>query len=604
MSTSFAQAYQNAKSEVAQFNTKHDTNKTPFGAAGTAASKSLDEFNKANVAFKSGDALGGSAAVLRGIGALSAALVLGGGPAGAAFGLVLGVILGVISSILEAMKPATASLIGQIEKLLDEQTLKETRQRIKGGLDAWELEEKKIDHIVRTGRPFTQADYDGIGWKHHYEQIESSFAALQDNKGVDSKQWLLLFDLNVIYALRFWTYVELTFLLVNQQGRPGPESHELRKVESSDLKRSLYDMRNSAAKKFRDNIKSLYYHSRNGVDFHALYRTSGYAPYVPGKGQYGWQRNAIYHRVGVVEGPPMKNLGSGESLGFAVASSGTIFSVGSRPYTLYVGRGSDWRAVSRDVFGDDVEQVAIAEWGDDKVSVVCLHGSGRKISFCMFNDETPIERDGKYKKWATGDWRWGKWFHYSTPNQMTILSLAVQVKKPDWSIYAIALDSSSNGELYKVTWGPDQNEVNMEGFPATQFDKRSLDEMTYGVTPAPGRVEISPCTVTCLGDDLYAQVGNQVWHRINTIWDGWNARTIIRSDVNVYQARFLADGTQLFSTNKGLYMRYLDPENDWKYSLFRDEAIDTVWFWKAVSSQAVTAEDLLKEVTKAAEQPF
>jgi len=58
---------------------------------------------------------------------------------------------------------------------------------------------------------------------------------------------LLLFDLNVIYALRFWAYLEHTALLVRQKGQaPAPQSHELRELDSTpELLNDFYDMRNN-----------------------------------------------------------------------------------------------------------------------------------------------------------------------------------------------------------------------------------------------------------------------------------------------------------------------------------------------------------------------
>ncbi|HEX7721756.1 MAG TPA: hypothetical protein VF397_06330 [Pyrinomonadaceae bacterium] len=92
--------------------------------------------------------------------------------------MLLGAITGIITAILEALKPLSDSLIAKIEKLLDEQTLKETRELITGGIAAWALEEGKIDGIVKTGRRFTMADLNNINWGHHYGQIAQAFSTL------------------------------------------------------------------------------------------------------------------------------------------------------------------------------------------------------------------------------------------------------------------------------------------------------------------------------------------------------------------------------------------------------------------------------------------
>jgi len=64
MALDFDLAFRDAISARDEFNKQYE--KTPYGNAGTAVSKGLDEFTKANAAFKSGDTMGGSAAVLRG----------------------------------------------------------------------------------------------------------------------------------------------------------------------------------------------------------------------------------------------------------------------------------------------------------------------------------------------------------------------------------------------------------------------------------------------------------------------------------------------------------------------------------------------------------
>jgi len=606
MAYDFDQAYKDAITARDNFNKTYE--KTPYTAAGTAISKGLDEFTKANAAFKSGDTMGGSAAVLRGMGAISAALTLGGGPAGAAFGLLLGAITGVIAAILEAMKPASESLIAKIEKLLDEQTLKETRELITGGIAAWNLEEGKIDGIKKTGRRFTMADLDRINFAHHYGQIAQAFSTLGDNKDSHSKQWLLLFDLNLIYAQRFWIEIELTALLVCKRGQElESEPRPLRELESPELQNRFYDMRKKVAELFRDRIKALYYYSRNEVAFHSLYRNSTLAAYTTGVGSYALQRNSIYHRVGVIDGPPMEDLGIGESVCFAIADSGTIFSVGSRPYTLYVGRpGGDWLPVSPDIFGAEVDQVAIAELENDKVLVVCLHGNGHKVSICNFDDRAGTEHESKYNGWTSGAWRWQTpgWVTYDMPNQMTVLSLAIDVHPPAWRLDAFALDAEGNGQFYDVHFPQGKSTAEVKGVPETIFGATWLSQVTFGVAPAPNRSEISPCTISRLGDNLWLQVGNRIRQRLNGKWDAWDVQPILGNDINVFQARFYADDTQVFATNKGLIMRFLDPNKNWTYGVFTDEKIDTLWFWKGVSLQALTSKELLIQVTEAAQQTF
>ena len=181
MSTSptdqFATATKDTQSAIDKFN--KDYEKTPFGTAGTAASKALDEFTKANTAFKNGDTKGGSAALLRAFGAMSAALAVGGGPVGAAVGAMLGAFMGVISLILEMFKPASDSLEAKLEKFIVEQDLKYAYEKLVAKKAVWALKESDIERMVgkRKAGGYTWMELDGLlGWEEHYGQIIEAFA--------------------------------------------------------------------------------------------------------------------------------------------------------------------------------------------------------------------------------------------------------------------------------------------------------------------------------------------------------------------------------------------------------------------------------------------
>lgn len=600
----FDQAYQKAKTGIDNFNKKYE--KTPYGVFGTAANNGLNEFNKANAAFKSGDTMGGSAAVLRGIGALSAGLVLVGGPVGAAIGAVLGLLTGVIAAILDALKPATDSMISKIEKLIFEQSLREAYNDIKGGIAGWELIEKQIDNLVASGRLITWEFLNQtVPWQEHYVRINRCFSTLQTNARVHSGEWLPLFDLNIIYAMRFWVYLEnLSLIFCRERLPPDPDSHEMLPLEPTlPQVKTFYDMRQLAAKNLRDGVLNTHYSSVNEVDFYSLWLSPG-RPYKNGVDSLTWQANPIYHRVGALHGSANENLSIGKSICFEIAQSGTFFSAGTNPLTLYAGRPEGGFKAPPVSFGNGLEQLAIGDFGNDKLGVVCVYANGRQLSFCSFDDRSGTHHEKKHGGWTPGDWRWGTWGKLWLQGR-SILSLAMQPYPTHWSLYAFTVDRSGNGELCLATWTGDNPNLKMTPFPETHFSKASLTEAMFGFTPEYGRRGISPCLVTCLGDDLFLQVGKRICHRKNGKWECWNAQDVLGiSGLAVYQARHYADGTTLFSTNQGVIMQYPNPQNDWKPNIYQDKVIETIWFNKAVSSQALTALQLLIQVTEAAKQPI
>jgi hypothetical protein len=606
---SFDQAYQKAISEVDKFNKQYD--KTPYGAFGTAASNALKEFVNANAAFKNGDTLGGSAAVLRGIGGLSAGLVLGGGPAGAAVGAVLGAITGIIAAILEALKPASDSLLNKIEKLIKDETLIIIRNELVEGISKWELLELEIDNLAASRQIITKEYLNqNIPWKEHYGLIKKGFATLKSHAGIHSKEWMRLFELNVIYALRFWVYLEQLNLLFckDRQSLPDPASHELSRLMPNLYDTKLfYNMRHLAAERLRDAILDIHFASINEVDIHTLY-LSGY-PYDSGAGYVGRQANSIYHRVGIIAETNMEDLGIGDSLCFEIASSGTIFSVGTNPYTLYVGRsGSAWYEVPWSNFGYDVQQVAIGEMGNDKIIVACVSKHGDQISFCEFDDRANTGHESKHHGWSPGDWRWGKWNTYTLPAKNSILSLAIEPDPPYWGVYAFVLESdrrSGLGKLCGLQIDAGQTVLKMKMFSDASVPAPTLRKWTWGILIGLERAELSPCTVTCLGKDLYLQVGNMMTKRVNGKWNSWDdLQNVLGTDIKVFQARPYADGTMIFATKQGLFMRYFDPiENTWRTG--SDDRIQTIWFSKPPPSNIwMVRESLLEQVTVAANEPI
>src|SRR5262245_5833415 len=135
MASNFDLLLADVQQAVDSFNNDPAIQKTPFGTVDTSIQGGLQEFTAADQSCRSGDTMGGSAAVLRGIGSLSAALALAG-PAGAVAGALMAAITSIISAILEAMKPATDSLESKLEKIIVAQELKNTHASLVGGKQA------------------------------------------------------------------------------------------------------------------------------------------------------------------------------------------------------------------------------------------------------------------------------------------------------------------------------------------------------------------------------------------------------------------------------------------------------------------------------------
>lgn len=607
MTIDFDLAYRDAISARDEFNKKYKDQGVEFARAGEAISQSLDQFLSARDAFENGDVMGGSAAVLRGIGALAGVLGLAGGPIGAAVGALLAVITGVIAAILEALRPASESLEAKLERLLAESDLKNEYTVIDGYFAAWKSNELIIDSWAQSEKKVTWEEMNkAIEWNTHYQNIVSAFSTLDMYKDNHSKSWLPLFDLGITYALHFWVYLEAIGPIVTSQVMP-QDPQQLAVVETPEdalQKQNFYKQRQLVATELGTRLRSLHYYSLNEVAFHSLWLNQDYAAYTSGTGSQAYQRNSIMYRVGVLNGPQAEDINAGESVCFALANGGTFFSVGSRPYTLYVGRrGVDWYEVPPATFGgEEVDQVAIGELGGESVMIAVVHGSGRRFSICRFDDQSDTQHETTHHGWTAGAWRFGPWFTYDMPDQMTILAMAVKVLGSSVGFLTFALNAAGDGTLYDVGTPGNTNTATVQAFAPTTFGKEWLSQVTWGIAPAPGRSELSPCTISCVGDDIYLQVGNRIAQRENGTWWAWDVPGQMGSGVQAYQGRAYADSSMVFSTNQGLIIRYHNPEKNGELDYYKDEAIQTIWFSKEVSRQALTARALIEQLTAAAAQ--
>ncbi|SHL97047.1 hypothetical protein SAMN05216311_101267 [Chitinophaga sp. CF418] len=606
MGTNIAQSIQNG---ITNFN--NDYKDTPIGVAGLAVSKSLDETTNAITAFQNGDVNGGSAALLRGIGALSGTLVLSMGPAGAAFGALLNGMLGIISVILEAIKPPTESMLSKIENLIMEETLRNTRDKITAGISSWQLLEVRIDKWVKDGR-FITVDYMNQSlpdWERHYEQIDEGFNTLNSHTKPHSTEWLALFELNVVYAVHFWTYIELLNLLITNK-RANAESQEASDKESREI---FYGIRRRIAEKLKNRMRNIHYSSVVEVDFYSTWLSSARSQYHSGKGLSFLQANQIYHRIGALGGLSMESLENSNSNCFATASSGTIFSVERNG--LYVGRkGVEWERAPLDLNGDSIEQVTIGEKKDGELLIVCILNAGKKIAFCTFDDRAGTAHEDLPNAWTPGAWRFDKWKFRSIPGNVSLLSVGVTARPApeQWAMYTFAVDKEGAGQLYKVQV-TEGDTVKMTVIKDTYLDPQRLSKDTYGVAPVEGRSEVSPCVFSFVENKILLQIGNLIFEIENEVANNWHVQEHLEmvdpqdikdlDHLQVFQARFYEDGSMLFATNMGLILRYNDPESgEWR--VYKDAAIETIWFTKAVAEQALAIRALITGMKEAADQPI
>jgi len=234
--------------------------------------------------------------------------------------------------------------------------------------------------------------------------------------------------------------------------------------------------------------------------------------------------------------------------------------------------------------------------------VVCVHSNGSKFSVCAFDDAAGTANEQIPGAWTPDTWRWGTWRTWDVPGKHTILSMAVQPQPPDFALWAFALTASGGANLFSVRT-PDGNEAVMTPVDETWLTPQALSEATYGVAPQPGRWEISPSAITCLGDTLYVQAGNKVMVRDAGRWVTWDLqdKSFFWDDkLQCYQVRAYADGTLLCATNKGLYMRWTGLENETRVAT--DKSIETLWFAKKVSRQAAAVKELYGRVKAASDE--
>ncbi len=578
------QVIQRAQVSIATFN--KDYEKTPFAAAGKDAAAGLKEFVSAAESFKHGDSVGGSSSLLKGIGSFASAMAIAG-PAGAAAGALLAAITGLISAILDAMKPAMESLESKIEKLLVTEDLTLMYGEMQAGNVALshvmqEIENQEGKLVGSAG--MTYAQLTGIlnpiaYWAAHEKNILKTMQHLKSFSHSHSREWMPLFDITVAYALRYWLVFESIAALIVEEDKHNYLSH--RKITADAIKNS---------------IENIYLSSLNEADFYHLTMGDVAKAYPYDVDQRSAELSifsSLALRTGLIDGGAY-TMDAGKLCTFAPSTGGTLF-LGATHSRLYYGRGNNWVQVLN---CPGCEQVFIGEHSNNKICVVCVHDSGRRFSFAIFDDTSGSVHENGIDSWSTGDWRWGKWCTYDVPEERTILTMAIQpVERGDFAFWAFVLAKGGGAGLSQISIN---NEVKLIPVHETWLPQQKLQDVMFNVSLTAKRWEISPCTISLVGETIFLHVGNQMMIRELGKWVTWELQGqdfFWDPALNIYQARAFADGSLIFATNKGLYARYT--ALDGKLTSPIDTSIKTLWFWKQCSDQAVTVKELYKLVASA-----
>lgn len=583
--------------------------------AGHDLQESIDHLAEAAEAFKSGDTLGGTAMVMRGIGALSGTLALVAPPVGALVGALLGAITSLIAAILEAMKPQSESLEQKLKRFIEEESLSNAYIAMSAGKAEWEVAEMKIYMLAeqrqRAADLLAQDDANpqlsviereqlmrvcegrsweyltqNIGWERHKARISASFAALAKKRDLASTEWLALFDITMNYALRFWIAFESMAGLV---GGDGSTDEHAPAYNNAQL---FHALRRVVARQLQEDIESVYFEAQNKAQIYHLW--SGVE-----------RRQNIGRRVGVsgqtVE--PTQWLG-GKSSSFAVSSGGTIFSSGitDGKEPLYVGRGGaeSWQAAPGAEFCDQVFTAELGEPGE--VLVMNLHSYGQRLSYAIFNDmEGHVGEDSK-RDWTPNAQRWGGWGHLDfTSQHLTILFAALKsMDKTSMTIHALGVHEGSHEvQLYEVHVGADVR-VASAGPDFTFSHAEVVAEL--GDHPLWRRSDPTRCAISYFLGEPVVQLGALVRGRAEGSPFTWDLRRPEHLDgpVVVHQGRFFQDLTFVCATEQGLFMRCrVNPQDGMSWVV--DRKLQTSWVWKQASTEVMSAYNLfyrLRDVAK------
>lgn len=597
-----AAAQANANTQVKGF---LDTEGLPESIkdAGQDVKDGIQHLANAAEAFQSGDVMGGTAMVMRGIGSLSAMLAFVAPPFGAIAAAVLGAITELIAAILEAMRPETESLEQKLKRLIETESLSEAYVAMSAGKAEWELAETKIYMLAAQRKRATERlkeddakpslskfereeleairagwtwEYltQNIRWERHKGRISMAFAELAKKRDLASTEWMALYDITVTYAVRFWTAFESMAGLVR-------DPQYTRDAASLDNVELFQALRRVVARQLREDLLSVHFEAQNNCQiFHLNIGVQDHQP--------------IGQRIGVAG----QTVGRTDWLGdkssaFAVSSGGTIFSsgtvAGGEP--VYVGRGKGgWKKAEGTPNCDQIFICEVYEPG--KLGVISLHGYGQKLSYANFDDREGVGEDS-VRDWSPNKHRWGAWTERSVESQkLTILTLGMYPVKGGYGVHLLGYHQDRKDvRLYDLYYEPFRLETPQRPivFSAEEV-KRELGSDLWR------RSKPSRCTVSYLrSGEAVVQLGG-----LGRGWDAgspftWDLRApgfLDDSNVRIDQGRFYPDGSLVCAAEKALYMR-CQPEGPLGPSVWvKDATIQTSCFWKQCSTQAAGAIEL------------
>jgi len=600
----------------------------PWRAAGADVAKGIAEISAGAASIRGGDTLGGTSAILKGIGSISGFMALAG-PLGAIAAGVMSVITAIVAAVLDALKPAAESLEQKIERLLISQDLRNARHALVAARSAGNVTLAEIDALAGVrkraseglagagaddprldtlreqaeGTPWTELK--AFGWVDQFKTIGASFATLSDSKGYGSKEWLGVYDLTIQCATEFWMQFEALAGLVRAIEMPAYQA--ARRVLAAEL---------------QVNIAASHFASLNEGDFYSTWINGNHFGWSMYKGDL---HNHLYRVQGVFGaggGANQADLG-GQVAAFAHASSGTLFTVGYvSDDHLFAGRGNDqgWR-IARGA--PRCEQVVIGEMADDMIKVVALQDHGKTILVCDFNDEqgTSAGFEQSPEAWTPHDKRWEKMVPYAIPDQWTMLSVAIDPlslrKNAPLVLYGFGLVEYGGGNCCRLQVDEKTGKVSVQAIDETWLTPDQIRAATGGVLPpqdgtgkvVPSRLaNVSPATVTCARKVILAQVGDTAWvyeREGDRTWRSWDVRKVFwnqdwgAADLQCYQARAFEDEAMVCQTNRGVVLRYWD-ERQRALILARNDKIQSPWFSRDVARQGGVALELSAILREAA----
>jgi hypothetical protein len=616
------------KSQV--FFDKYGSNR-PFKQAGDSVAKSIGEFKNGIRSIQNGDAMGGGAAIVTGVGSLAGFLVVGG-PIGAIIAGAMAIITALISVILDALKPAIDSLESKLKRIIEEETLNQAYIAMAGGKAEWEVAEKKIGMLAQQRLqavkklaegglgPAEQAEYEAIaagwtwedltqniGWEKHKGLISAAFMALSKKRAIGSPEWMALFDITIAYASRFYcSFVSMAGLVGDPYAADPLVPTRQTSVTRMNNMELFAELRKVVLRQLRDDIDSVYFEYQNNCQFYHLYKNND-RDYLNNKDYFSSSFGKHGQRTGVI-GDNLRSTewlaAQGGTAHFAVTSRGTVFSVGTKGTNedvLYAGRGGGkWEPAEG---APKCDQVFVTEdLTEERVIVLSLHNYGQTLSVCTFKEAAGAGGEGSPRDWSSTKARWGTWQHYdftaTGKTILTVLATPMSDKNIGYSVYVLAYSKSIDVNLYQLDLANRTMKVVNNAY---KLAGKEVSEYLYSAQ-LDQRSAPSPCAISYIDGSLTVQYGHRMHIPSSDGIKTWELRSVgflDDSQIKVYQGRHYPDGTIVLTTNKGVKMMYrLTPTHSTQWGYSTD--IETICSWKQCSTQVKNLNAFYSQLTAAA----